>query len=80
MALWRYSFAARFLPVSPLGQSGYLLVGLYEGRDLAADGHVVGLGIEGQVGAEDLGIVGLVHLQPARRFLVAMFTRFAHSK
>ena len=41
-----------------------LAVRFHKLRDLAADGHVVGLGVQRQIGAEDLGIIGLVHIQP----------------
>ena len=47
-----------------LCQSGDLPVRLLKHGQAAADGHVVGLGIERQVGAKDLGIRSLVHLQP----------------
>ena len=39
-------------------------VRLHEFRHLAADGHIVGLCIQSQIGAEDLGVVRLVHIQP----------------
>ena len=52
------------LAVGALGKLGDLAVGLAERGDLAADGHVVRFGIQREVGAKDLRVVGLVHLQP----------------
>ena len=52
------------LAVGTLGELGDLAVDLAECRDLAADGHVVRLRVQRKVGAKDLRIVGLVHLQP----------------
>ena len=39
-------------------------VRLHKFRHLAADGHIVGLCVQSQIGAEDLGVVRLVHIQP----------------
>ena len=50
--------------VGALGELGYLAVNILKGLDLAADGHVVGLSVEGEVGAEYLRVIGLVHLKP----------------
>ena len=55
---------ALFLGIGLLGEAGDLPVRLDEFRHLAADGHVVGFRVQGQIGAKDLGIVGLVHVQP----------------
>ena len=50
--------------VSLLRQRRNLPVCLQEVRILAADGHVIGLCIQRQVGAEHLGVIGLIHFQP----------------
>ena len=47
-----------------LRQRGDLSVRFLKHGQPAADGHVVGFGIKGQVGAKDLGIRGFVHFQP----------------
>ena len=55
---------ALFLGIGLLGKTGDLPVRFNEFRNLAADGHIVGFRVQGQVGAEDLGVVGLIHVQP----------------
>ena len=52
------------LAVGTLGELGDLAVDLAECGHFAADGHVVRLRVKREVGAKDLRIVGLVHLQP----------------
>lgn len=52
------------LAVGALGELGDLAIDFAERGDLAANGHVVRFGIQCEVGAKDLRVVGLVHLQP----------------
>ena len=56
---------AHLLFVGFFRKGGDLPVGLFKLGNLAADSHVVCLGVKSEVGAEYLGIVGLVHLKPA---------------
>ena len=55
--------------IRALGKLRYLAVGLFEDGQSAAYRHVVGLGIQSEVRAEDLRIGGLVHFKPLQTAL-----------